>query len=105
MVGMALAMILGFVVGPIVIASNTIVHYVCSEQMRGKVFSSLEFVMHLAFLIAMVTSSFLSRHVGRMWILMGIGIIFVCVGVIGLIRYNNKDFAGKFGGQRPGQEL
>ena len=93
-VGMVLAAILGFVVGPIVIASNTIVHYVCSEQMRGKVFASLEFVMHLAFLLAMVTSSFLSRHVARMWILIGIGIIFICVGVIGLLRYKNKDLAG-----------
>jgi MFS transporter, DHA3 family, macrolide efflux protein len=102
-VGMVLAAILGFVVGPIVIASNTIVHYVCSAEMRGKVFSSLEFVMHLAFLLAMVTSSFLSRHVERMWILIGIGIIFVCVGLVGLLkyRYQNSDFAGKFGDKHP----
>ena len=87
--GMALAVILGFVVGPIVIASNTIVHYVCSAEMRGKVFASLEFVMHLAFLIAMVLSSFLSRHVGRMWILIGVGIIFCVVGLIGLLKYKD----------------
>jgi DHA3 family macrolide efflux protein-like MFS transporter len=100
-VGMGLAAILGFVIGPIVIASNTIVHYVCSAEMRGKVFSSLEFVMHLAFLAAMVTSSFLSRHIDRMWILMGIGIIFVCVGAIGLLRFSNKNFAGQFGNEKP----
>jgi MFS transporter, DHA3 family, macrolide efflux protein len=100
-VGMVLASILGLVVGPIVIASNTIVHYVCSAEMRGKVFSSLEFVMHLAFLLAMVTSSFLSRHVDNMWILIGIGLIFVCVGVIGLLRYKGNEFAGEFGSERP----
>lgn len=89
-VGMGLAAILGFVIGPIVIASNTIVHYVCSEEMRGKVFASLEFVMHLAFLIAMVASSFLSKHVGRMWILIGIGIVFCIVGLIGLLKYSDS---------------
>lgn len=89
MIGMGLACILGFVVGPIVIASNTIVHYVCSAEMRGKVFASLEFVMHLAFLIAMVLSSFLSRHVGKMWILIGVGVIFCFVGLIGLIKYKD----------------
>ncbi|MBL8014524.1 MAG: MFS transporter [Candidatus Omnitrophica bacterium] len=91
-VGMALAGILGIVVGPIVIASNTIVHYVCSAQMRGKVFASLEFVMHLAFLVAMFVSSFLSRHVARMWILIGIGIVFCIVGLLGLFKYkDDKD--------------
>lgn len=95
-IGMGLASILGFVVGPIVIASNTIVHFVCSAQMRGKVFSSLEFVMHLAFLMAMVVSSFLSRHVDRMWILMGVGVIFCVVGLIGLIKFKNvKDVIQK----------
>lgn len=88
-IGMALAGILGLVIGPIVIASNTIVHYVCSAEMRGKVFASLEFVMHLAFLLAMVTSSFLSRHVGRMWILIGVGVVFCAVGLMGLIKYKN----------------
>jgi MFS family permease len=88
-VGMTLAGILGFVVGPIVIASNTIVHFVCTAEMRGKVFASLEFVMHLAFLLAMFASSFLSRHVGRMWILIGVGIIFCIVGLLGLLKYKD----------------
>jgi MFS family permease len=88
-VGMTLAGILGFVVGPIVIASNTIVHFVCTAEMRGKVFASLEFVMHLAFLLAMFASSFLSRHVGRMWILIGVGVIFCIVGLFGLLKYKD----------------
>lgn len=88
-VGMTLAGILGFVVGPIVIASNTIVHFVCTAEMRGKVFASLEFVMHLAFLLAMFASSFLSRHVGRMWILIGVGIVFCIVGLLGLLKYKD----------------
>lgn len=93
-IGMGLAVILGCVVGPIVIASNTIVHYVCSAEMRGKVFSSLEFVMHLAFLLSMVTSSFLSKHIGRMWILMGVGLIFCIVGLVGLVKYKDVKDVG-----------
>jgi len=39
---MGLSLILGFVIGPIFIASNTMVHLICHDDMRGKVFSALE---------------------------------------------------------------
>ena len=88
-IGMGLSFILGLVIGPIVIASNTIVHEICSNEMRGKVFSALEFVMHLAFLIAMFASSTLSEHYPRVYILVGVGGVFLLVGVAGLIKYRN----------------
>ena len=81
-----LSLVLGFVVGPTVIASNTVVNQVCSMEMSGKVFAALEFVMHLAFLLAMVASSILADHIARVWILIGVGIIFLGVGVVGMIR-------------------
>ncbi|MBI4309197.1 MAG: MFS transporter [Candidatus Omnitrophica bacterium] len=81
-----LAFVLGFVVGPVVIASNTVVHTVCAAHMSGKVFSALEFVMHLAFLMAMLASSYAAEFVSRAWILMGVGVIFLGVGVIGLLN-------------------
>ena len=37
-------------------SANTVIHSVCSEEMSGKVFAALEFVMHLAFLLAMPVS-------------------------------------------------
>ena len=85
-----LAFILGVVTGPIFIASNTIIHQVSDENMRGKVFSSLEVVIHFAFMLAMLVSSFLAEHIERYWILIGVGIIFAIVGLVGLLTYKKN---------------
>ncbi len=87
----ALAFILGFVVGPVVIAANTVVNTVCALEMSGKVFAALEFVMHLAFLTAMLISSYAAEHVNRVWILVAVGVIFLGVGFTGLIKYRRED--------------
>jgi len=84
-----LSLALGLITGPIFIASNTIVHLVSDGQMRGKVFSALEIVMHFAFFVAMLMSAALSEVIARVWILVGVGVLFSGVGVIGLIRYKN----------------
>ena len=75
---------LGFVISPVVIASNTVIHTVCAAQMSGKVFAALEFVMHLAFLSAMLLSSYGAEHFSRTWILIIVGVMFMGVGLIGL---------------------
>jgi MFS family permease len=86
-----LAGILGLTVGPIFIAANTVAHVVSDESMRGKVFSALEIVIHLAFLTTMFISSWLSEYVGRAWILCAVGIICTGIGVGGLRIYKTKD--------------
>ncbi|MBI3602064.1 MAG: MFS transporter [Candidatus Omnitrophica bacterium] len=87
LLAIALSFVLGFVIGPVVIASNTVVQQASSMEMSGKVFAALEFVMHLAFLVAMLFSSFLADHIARVWILIGVGGIFLGVGVIGLMKW------------------
>ncbi len=89
LVAAALSASMGLIVGPIFIASNTIVHLVSDENMRGKVFSAMEIVMHLAFLVAMLVSAFLSEFIARVWILVGVGGLFTLTGFAGLIRYKN----------------
>ncbi|MBF0123175.1 MAG: MFS transporter [Candidatus Omnitrophica bacterium] len=91
-VAQALAGLLGFVVGPIVIAANTVVHLVCSREMQGKIFSALEFVIHLGFLVTMLVSSKVSEFVGTFWILITVSVIFGLVGVWGLFSYRQKKF-------------
>lgn len=91
MVAALLAAILGFVIGPIMIAANTVIHSVCTEKMSGKVFAALEFVMHLAFLSAMLLSAYVAEFVGRQWILMAIGVIFLGVGIISLIKFKEEN--------------
>lgn len=84
-----LALILGFVTGPMVIAANTVIHTVCATHMSGKVFAALEFVMHLAFVLAMLASSYTAEFIDRAWILMAVGVIFLSVGVAGVL-YSRK---------------
>ena len=83
---MILAAILGMVIGPIFIASNSVVNMVSDDKMQGKVFSALEMVIHFAFLIAMFISSWLSGFVREVWILLGAGVIVCVSGLIGLIQ-------------------
>jgi hypothetical protein len=71
---------------PIMIASNTLVHKLSDNAMMGRVFSSLEVVMHFGFLLAMFISASLAEFLGRFWILIGVGLIVVLFGIFGLIR-------------------
>jgi len=75
---------LGFSVSPVIIACNTIIHRVSDNQMMGKIFSSLEIVMHLAFLTFMLISSLLAEKVSNEWILITVGLILTIAGISGL---------------------
>ena len=90
LLALGLSFVLGFVIGPAVIAANTVVNKVCAMEMSGKVFAALEFIMYLAFLLAMLTSSFLSEHIDRVWILIVVGGIFMVVGLVGLLKERIK---------------
>jgi MFS family permease len=84
-VAATLAFFLGMAISPIMIASNTIIHRVSESSMRGKIFSSLEIVMHLGFLLAMFISSFLAERFSHLSILVSVGIFFSLFGVINLL--------------------
>jgi len=88
---LGLSFILGFVIGPATIASNTVINKVCNMEMSGKVFAALEFVMYLAFLVAMQISSILSEHIQSFWILIAVGGIFVVVGMVGLLKFHPEE--------------
>lgn len=90
---MILAMLLGMIVGPIFIASNTVVHLVSEEGMRGKVFSALEIVIHFAFLVAMLASSWATKFVPEVSVLIGVGVIVMVTGLIGFIKARRGGFA------------
>jgi len=73
-----LALLLGLCIAPIMIASNTIIHDSSENRMLGKIFSSLEIVMHMAFLIFMFISSLLADRIQPGNILIAVGIV-VCI--------------------------
>ncbi|MBL7151843.1 MAG: MFS transporter [Candidatus Omnitrophica bacterium] len=85
----ALSLALGLLVAPIMIASNTIIHKVSDNEMMGKIFSSMEIVMHLGFLLFMFISSILADKFSNVYILVIVGCIFSVAGVINLI-YHRK---------------
>ncbi|MFA5096655.1 MAG: MFS transporter [Candidatus Omnitrophota bacterium] len=81
----ALAFVFGIVVAPVMIASNTIIHKVSDNAMLGKVFSSLEIVMHLGFLLFMFISSFLAERFSHLAILVVVGAAVSLLGMINLV--------------------
>jgi predicted MFS family arabinose efflux permease len=80
-----LALAFGFLTAPILIVSNTIIHKTSENSMRGKIFSSLELVMHLGFLLFMYISTILAERFSHVSILSAIGIVFCFVGIINFI--------------------
>lgn len=93
-----LSILIGLISGPIFITASTVAQQVCEENMRGKVFSAIEVVIHFAFLSAMMLSAYLSEHVSRMWILIVVGIVISSVGLIGFLTFKETlVFASKKG--------
>ncbi|OIO36697.1 MAG: hypothetical protein AUJ74_01205 [Candidatus Omnitrophica bacterium CG1_02_44_16] len=90
MIAMILAFILGLVVSPIMVISNTMVQQFTDNSMRGKVFSSLEIVVHLAFLLAMLISASLADRIGSVNILLTVSSLLFLIGLIGLLGRNDK---------------
>lgn len=84
----AIAFFFGAVVAPIIISSNTIVHELIPDEARGRVFSSLEAVMHLAYLIFMMVSAILAELVSSFFILLAVGLIFITSGILAMRRLN-----------------
>ena len=80
-----LSFLLGLLVSPIMIVSNTIIHNVSDNEMRGKIFSSMEIVMHLGFLLFMFISGLLAEKFSHTLILVIVGCLFSVLGIVNLI--------------------
>ncbi|MEW6102145.1 MAG: MFS transporter [Candidatus Omnitrophota bacterium] len=80
---------LGFLFSPVMIAVNTIIHKVSDNEMMGKIFSSIEIVMHLGFLLFMFISSLLAERFPQQYILVSVGVLVSLLGVISFI-YKRK---------------
>jgi MFS transporter, DHA3 family, macrolide efflux protein len=81
-----IALFFGAAISPIIISSNTIVHELMPEEAYGRVFSSLEAIMHLAYLIFMFISAILAEIIGSFNILLIVGAVFIVSSVLGIRR-------------------
>jgi MFS family permease len=77
------AVLLGVFASPIVISSNTLIHEAIPQGVRGRVFSSAEAVVHVAFLFFMLVAAKTSDLLGRSGILIVCGMVFVVYGLAG----------------------
>ncbi|MDD5680318.1 MAG: MFS transporter [Candidatus Omnitrophica bacterium] len=79
-------LLIGIAVGPIIVFLNTMVHETMPQDTRGRTFSSLEVVIHLAFLIFMFAAAIFAEQVGKIWVLVFCGVFFSVWGLVGLIK-------------------
>jgi len=80
-----LSALIGMCVSPIMVSTNTLTHETIPHEARGRIFSSLEAVIHLAFLIFMFLAAAAARYVERSWILVITGVIFAGAGLAGIL--------------------
>ena len=81
-----LSLLLGMVISPIMNIANTLVHTASTDKKRGKVFSSLEIVIHFAFLIFMFISSFIAERIDPMRVMIFVGWVLIICGVLNFMR-------------------
>ena len=86
----ALAGLLGIAISPVVASTNTLTHETIPEAVRGRVFSSLEAVIHFAFLIFMFIAAYAAKYVDRFWILVITGAVFAICGILGIISARRR---------------
>jgi len=80
------SMILGVFASPIAVSSNTLLHEAMKDEMRGRIFSLLDVIMHVAFLIFMVLTSVIAEWIGKGAILVVVGLILSAIGLVKLLR-------------------
>ena len=82
------SLVLGFIASPIVIACNSLIHKKGSDNLWGRIFSSLEVVAHFAFILFMFITSILADKfkVPPFIIIICVGTIVIIFSLISLFR-------------------
>ncbi len=77
--------LIGMAASPIMVSVNTMTHETMPEEARGRTFSSLEAVIHLAFLIFMFLAAYAAKYIERFWIVIAVGALFSLCGLMGVL--------------------
>lgn len=85
-----LSALLGAAASPIMVITNTLTHEAIPEAVRGRIFSSLEVIIHISFLAFMFLAAFAAKYVDRMWILVAAGVVFSVCGIVGVFTEEKK---------------
>ena len=82
--------VLGVIVAPIVVGVNSLIHKGSDNNLWGRIFSSLEVVIHLAFIIFMFISSYLAEYFGPLRVIVGISVVVVVISFSNLLVKNDQ---------------
>lgn len=83
----SLALVMGLAISPIIICCTTLIHKSSHNQMMGKIFSSLDLLGYLSFVLFMFLSSFLNKWISSFTILTAVACSFVLLGLLSLTFY------------------
>jgi MFS family permease len=81
--------LMGLISSPMVIAINTLIHKESKNELWGRIFSSLEVVIHLAFIIFMFISAYLAEKFSTFTIIVAVGIIMFLFSFFNIFRDND----------------
>jgi len=76
-----LAFVLGMIISPVFVGVNSLIHVKSDKKILGRIFSGLEVISHLGFLITMYVSSFLADIFNPFTIIISVGIIGTCCSI------------------------
>ena len=93
LLGGALVGLLGLTISPIMVTTNTLVHETMPEEVRGRIFSSLEAVIHLAFLVFMFVAAYAAKYIDRLWIIVAVGVVYFVCGVTRLVTSSRSSLS------------
>jgi MFS family permease len=75
---------LGFSASPLIVLSNTLINEAIPSEVEGKVFSSLDLVIHLPLLVFMFITAQMAEHVSKTGIMTVVGFCLALLGIAGL---------------------
>lgn len=78
--------LLGILCSPIEIALNTLIHTETQNHLLGRIFSSLEIILHFAFIIFMFISSYLAEIMTPFTIIVSVCIILILFSLMNFIN-------------------
>ncbi len=78
--------LMGFFASPIVLVSQTFVQESSHSDMRARMFGTIEIIVHMAFILAMLLSSILAEFIGERIIILFWAVFGICFSVFSLIR-------------------
>ncbi len=78
--------LVGFTMGPIMTCINTLMHELIPDEARGRIFSSMEAVIHLAFLAFMFLTAYLAKYISNAAIIAASGLVFSVIGLTGYLK-------------------